>query len=77
MENGVDLLGPGGAQQLAGLGEGQLDQLYTPGLGQLAYLLHDREAGVGSDAYDEPRSRPWDRLIGRERGVARTGPGKP
>ena len=70
MQYGVDLLAPGRAQQPASLGGGQLHQLHPPSLGQVAHLLHDRQAAVGSGTDHEPSSRPWDLLVDRQRGVS-------
>ncbi len=70
MEDGVDLLAPGRAQQLASLGGGQLDHLNPPDLGQVAHLVHHWEAAVGSGTDHQPRSRPGDLLVGGQRGVS-------
>ena len=69
MEDGVDLLAPGRAQQLASLGGGQFDHLHPPGLGQVAHLLHHREATVGSGTEYQLWSRPGDVLLGGQRSV--------
>lgn len=72
MEDGIDLLAPGRAQQPASRGGG-LDQLQSPRLGETAHLLHHRQAAVGSGT-DQPPSRPWDLLIRGQRGVSELGP---
>ena len=69
MEDGGDLLGSSGAQQSASLGGGQLDHLHPPSHGQVAHLLHDREAAVGSGTDHQLWGRPWDLLIGGQRRV--------
>ncbi len=70
MEDGVDLLAPGRAQQPACLGGGQFDHLHSPSLGQVTNLWHDRETAVGSGTDNQPRSRPGDLLVGGQRGVS-------
>jgi hypothetical protein len=70
MHDGARLLGPNGAEQLTSLGRGQLDEFHPPSRGQVAHLLHDREAAVGTGTDHELGSRPGDRLIGGQRRVS-------
>lgn len=70
MEDGVDLLVPGRAQQPAGFDGGQLYRIHTPSLSQVAHLRYNREAAVYSGIDHQSRRLPGDLLVGGKRGVS-------